>query len=340
MTRELLGFLPSNNMEDAPRRPTTDDPQRLPGAGRLRPGRRQQALRHPQRSCAASPTTATSSRSRSTSRATSWSASSASTGRRSASSPTSRWCSPAASTSTPRSRRPGSCACATRSTSRCGPWSTCRGLLPGVSQELGGIIRHGAKLLYAFVEATVPKVTLVTRKAYGGAYDVMASKHIRADVNLAYPTAEIAVMGAEGAVNIIYRRELAEAADPERRAALLAEYRGLFANAVQGRRARLHRPGHPARGDPGARRPQPAAAAQQAAGQPAQEAWQYPAVTRRSGDGGEWPRCRRFWTPSRHGGSRRGSTREDYDMSGPRSRTSDRSSCQCRANPSPSCSPQ
>jgi propionyl-CoA carboxylase beta chain len=88
------------------------------------------------------------------------------------------------------------------------------GFLPGTDQEFSGIIRHGAKLLYAFVEATVPKVTLVTRKAYGGAYDVMASKHIRADVNLAYPTAEIAVMGAEGAVNIIYRRELAEAADP------------------------------------------------------------------------------------------------------------------------------
>jgi propionyl-CoA carboxylase beta chain len=102
------------------------------------------------------------------------------------------------------------------------------GLLPGVSQELGGIIRHGAKLMYAYVEATVPKITLVTRKAYGGAYAVMASKHIRTDVNLAYPTAEIAVMGAEGAVNIIYRRELA-AADPERREALLAEYRGLFA---------------------------------------------------------------------------------------------------------------
>jgi len=105
------------------------------------------------------------------------------------------------------------------------------GFLPGTDQEFGGIIRHGAKLLYAFVEATVPKVTLVTRKAYGGAYDVMASKHIRADVNLAYPTAEIAVMGAEGAVNIIYRRELAEAADTAAlRAELLANYRGLFAN--------------------------------------------------------------------------------------------------------------
>jgi propionyl-CoA carboxylase beta chain len=105
------------------------------------------------------------------------------------------------------------------------------GFLPGTDQEFGGIIRHGAKLLYALVEATVPKVTLVTRKAYGGAYVVMASKHIRADVNLAYPTAEIAVMGAEGAVNIIHRRELTEAADPTGlRAELLANYRGLFAN--------------------------------------------------------------------------------------------------------------
>ncbi|MDC0721381.1 acyl-CoA carboxylase subunit beta [Nannocystis bainbridge] len=105
------------------------------------------------------------------------------------------------------------------------------GFLPGTDQEFGGIIRHGAKLLYAFVEATVPKVTLVTRKAYGGAYDVMASKHIRADVNLAYPTAEIAVMGAEGAVNIIYRRDLVEAKNPAaQRTELLNNYRDLFAN--------------------------------------------------------------------------------------------------------------
>ncbi len=105
------------------------------------------------------------------------------------------------------------------------------GFLPGTDQEYGGIIRHGAKLLYAFVEATVPKVTLVTRKAYGGAYDVMASKHIRADINLSYPTAEIAVMGAEGAVNIIYRRELMAAENPaQRRAELTQDYRELFAN--------------------------------------------------------------------------------------------------------------
>ena len=90
------------------------------------------------------------------------------------------------------------------------------GFLPGTEQEYGGIIRHGAKLLYAFAEATVPKVTVITRKAYGGAYDVMASKHIRADINFAWPTAEIAVMGAEGAVNIIYKREIDEAGGSRR----------------------------------------------------------------------------------------------------------------------------
>jgi propionyl-CoA carboxylase beta chain len=105
------------------------------------------------------------------------------------------------------------------------------GFLPGVRQEHGGIIRAGAKLLYAFAEATVPKITVITRKAYGGAYCVMASKHIRTDFNYAYPTAEIAVMGPEGAVNVLYRRELAEAADPAAtRAKLVAEFRAKFAN--------------------------------------------------------------------------------------------------------------
>ncbi|MFQ5722011.1 MAG: acyl-CoA carboxylase subunit beta [Candidatus Aminicenantales bacterium] len=105
------------------------------------------------------------------------------------------------------------------------------GFLPGVSQEHGGIIRHGAKLLYAFAEATVPKITVITRKAYGGAYCVMASKHIRADVNYAYPTAEIAVMGPEGAVNIVYKRELDEAQNPqELRKKKIKEFREKFAN--------------------------------------------------------------------------------------------------------------
>jgi propionyl-CoA carboxylase beta chain len=105
------------------------------------------------------------------------------------------------------------------------------GFLPGTGQEYGGIIRHGAKLLYAFAEATVPKITVITRKAYGGAYCVMASKHIRTDLNFAYPTAEIAVMGPEGAVNVLYRRELEKAADPAAlRAQKVAEFREKFAN--------------------------------------------------------------------------------------------------------------
>src|SRR5205809_5663383 len=105
------------------------------------------------------------------------------------------------------------------------------GFLPGTEQEWGGIIRHGAKLLYAYCEATVPKLTVITRKAYGGAYDVMSSKHVRADFNFAWPTAEVAVMGPEGAVNIIFRKELEEASDPEaRRAELIEDYRERFAN--------------------------------------------------------------------------------------------------------------
>ena len=105
------------------------------------------------------------------------------------------------------------------------------GFLPGTNQEHGGIIRSGSKLLYAYCEATVPKLTVVTRKAYGGAYDVMSSKHIRGDINLAWPSAEIAVMGPDGAVNIIFRKELAQAEDPvKRRAELVAEYREKFAN--------------------------------------------------------------------------------------------------------------
>jgi propionyl-CoA carboxylase beta chain len=105
------------------------------------------------------------------------------------------------------------------------------GFLPGVAQEHGGIIRHGAKLLYAYCEATVPKLTVITRKAYGGAYDVMSSKHIRGDVNLAWPTAEIAVMGIEGAVNIVFRDDLASAADPDAlRDQLAREYRENLAN--------------------------------------------------------------------------------------------------------------
>ncbi|MEQ1945828.1 MAG: acyl-CoA carboxylase subunit beta [Bryobacteraceae bacterium] len=105
------------------------------------------------------------------------------------------------------------------------------GFLPGTAQEFGGIIRHGAKLLYAYAEATVPKITVITRKAYGGAYCVMGSKHLRTDVNLAWPSAEIAVMGAEGAVNIVYRREIGSAENPEAvRAAKIEEFRDRFAS--------------------------------------------------------------------------------------------------------------
>jgi propionyl-CoA carboxylase beta chain len=105
------------------------------------------------------------------------------------------------------------------------------GFLPGTAQEWGGIIRHGAKLLYAYAEATVPKLTVITRKAYGGAYDVMSSKHIRADVNVAWPTAEVAVMGPDGAVNIVFRKDIEGEADPEaRRAELIADYKERFAN--------------------------------------------------------------------------------------------------------------
>jgi len=105
------------------------------------------------------------------------------------------------------------------------------GFLPGTAQEFGGIIKHGAKLLYAYCEATVPKLTVITRKAYGGAYDVMSSKHIRGDINFAYPTAEIAVMGPEGAVNILYKREMDAAKDPAAlRQEKTSEYREKFAN--------------------------------------------------------------------------------------------------------------
>src|SRR5258705_8916230 len=105
------------------------------------------------------------------------------------------------------------------------------GFLPGTAQEYGAIIKHGAKLLFAYAEATVPKVTLITRKAYGGAYDVMGSKHLGADLNFAWPTAQIAVMGAQGAVNILYRQELREAADPvAERVRFITEYEDTLAN--------------------------------------------------------------------------------------------------------------
>ena len=108
------------------------------------------------------------------------------------------------------------------------------GFLPGTEQEYGGIIKHGAKLLYAYAEATVPKITVITRKAYGGAYDVMGSKHLGGDINFAWPTAEIAVMGAQGAVNILYRKELAAAEEPEgKRQELIDDYTDKLCNPYE-----------------------------------------------------------------------------------------------------------
>ena len=165
------------------------------------------------------------------------------------------------------------------------------GFLPGTDQEWNGIIRRGAKLIYAYAEATVPLVTIITRKAYGGAYDVMGSKHLGADMNVAWPSAQIAVMGAQGAVNILYRSELVNAADPEAEASR-ADHRVRRHPGQPLRRCRtwLHRRRDLAPRDPDRDRPR-AAAAEVEAGDPArQEARQHPAVSgrpegARAGDG-------------------------------------------------------
>ncbi len=153
------------------------------------------------------------------------------------------------------------------------------GFLPGTQQEYGGIITHGAKLLYAFSEATVPKITVITRKAYGGAYCVMASKHIRTDVNYAWPTAEIAVMGPEGAVNIVYKRELEKSDNPDSRAR--RQDRGVprpLRQPLRRRRARLPRRRHPPPRHPPQTDPGPGHARKQARQKPSQEAWEHTAV--------------------------------------------------------------
>ena len=134
------------------------------------------------------------------------------------------------------------------------------GFLPGTAQEYGGLIKHGAKLLFAFTEATVPKVTVITRKAYGGAYDVMSSKHIRGDVNYAWPTAEIAVMGPKGAVEILYR---AEQGDPEKIKQRDRRLPEALCEPLRGGRARLYRRGDPAAHDAAAHLPGAQHAAQQ-----------------------------------------------------------------------------
>ena len=150
------------------------------------------------------------------------------------------------------------------------------GFLPGTGQEYGGIIKHGAKLLFAYAEATVPKMTVITRKAYGGAYDVMSSKHLRGDFNYAWPTAEIAVMGAKGAVEILFRSELGDA---EQIAARDRRLRGPLRQSLRRGRARLHRRGDHAALDPPAGRARASQPAQQAAEQPVEEARQHSAVT-------------------------------------------------------------
>ena len=154
------------------------------------------------------------------------------------------------------------------------------GFLPGTDQEWNGIIRRGAKLIYAYAEATVPLVTIITRKAYGGAYDVMGSKHLGADINLAWPTAQIAVMGAQGAVNILYRNELQGGRRPRGHAGRAGHrVRGHAGQPLRRRRARVRRRGHPPARDPGRGRQGAAAAAHQARDAAAQEAREHPAVT-------------------------------------------------------------
>ena len=210
---------------------------------------------------------------------------------------TSRRRSPACSTSTRRSRPRASSAPATRSTSRSSPSSTCPGFLPGTAQEWGGIISHGAKLLYAYCEATVPKLTVITRKAYGGAYDVMSSKHIRADFNFAWPTAEVAVMGPEGAVNIVFRQ-----ASSRRRTTREARRgradRGLpraLREPVRRRRARLRRRRHRAAADAAGadrrardRRSRSASGARRASTGTSRSSAQYRFPIRRTLPGAQW----------------------------------------------------
>ncbi len=156
------------------------------------------------------------------------------------------------------------------------------GFLPGTRQEYGGIIRHGAKLLFAYAEATVPKVTVITRKAYGGAYCVMSSKHIRTDVNFAWPTAEIAVMGPEGAVNILYKREIeigrrSRGAEDEARRGIQGEVR----QSLRRRITRFHRRGDPAAPDARQADCRARTARDEARQEPTEEARQHPALTAR-----------------------------------------------------------
>ena len=308
--RYLLSFLPQNNLETPPRVQPSDDPFRMDAEldtrrarqpeqavrhARRRPlrGRRRRVLRGPR---ALREEHRVRLQPHERLRRSAWSA----TSRR-------RW--PACSTSTPRAK-------GARFVRTCDAFNIplltfvdVPGFLPGTSQEWGGIIRHGAKLLYAYAEATVPKVTVITRKAYGGAYDVMASKHLAADFNFAWPTAEIAVMGPEGAVNIIHRRDISTSPTPdERRQKLIDDYKARFANPYIGGRARLRRRrADPARDPPeGHHRARDAARPSASRDPSASTATSRSDPTHRSGTVDKPPRHRRHSTASRLIGHERG----------------------------------
>ena len=280
--RELFRYLPQNNLDDPPRGRGADPRDRARrGAARRRARQPEQAVRHARRHPARrrrrrvlrGAARLRAEHHRAASRTSARSAS--------ASSPTSRRCSPACSTSTRRSRRARFVRFCDAFNIPLVTFEDVPGFLPGVAQEHGGIIKHGAKLLYAYCEATVPKLTVITRKAYGGAYDVMISKHIRGDYNVAWPTAEIAVMGPKGAVEILFRKEITESADPqardrrEGRRVHAQKFANPYIAAARGYRRRHHRSArHAAATDRRARD-----AAHQARRESAEEARQHPAVT-------------------------------------------------------------
>ena len=231
--RYLLSFLPQNNVDPPPFAEPSDPVGREDAElDTLIPDEPDEAVRHEGRRFGASSTTASSSRCTSAGPRTSSAGSRAWAATRSASSATSR-ASLAGVLDIDASVK------AARFVRTCDAFNVplvtfvdVPGFLPGTAQEWGGIIRHGAKLLYAYAEATVPKLTVITRKAYGGAYDVMSLKHIRADFNFAWPTAEVAVMGPEGAVNIVFRERARGRREDlaARRAELIADYKARFAN--------------------------------------------------------------------------------------------------------------
>ena len=287
--KALLSYLPSNNLEEPPSYgeqdadlAVTDDDRFL---DTLIPDSANQPVRHAHGHRSTSSTTASSSRCRRCSRRTSSPASAASRDGRSASSPTSR-CSSPGRLDIDASEK------AARFVRTCDAFNVpvltfvdVPGFLPGTDQEWDGIIRRGAKLIYAYAEATVPLVTVITRKAYGGAYDVMGSKHLGADINLAWPTAQIAVMGAQGAVNILYRKR-----DRRRRGAAADDVdagprrvhrrlRGAAGQPVHRGRARVRRHGHHPVEHADERHPGAARPAHQARDPAAEEAREHPAVS-------------------------------------------------------------